>query len=473
MLVTGLCRLLARNGVRVAPFKAQNMALNSAVTASGHEIGRAQYLQAEAAGIEPESVMNPILLKPTGERTSQVIVLGQAIGTMTATEYHDHKPTLLSTVLDSLNDLRDRFDVVLCEGAGSPTEINLLAHDIVNLRVAHAAGLPAIVVGDIDRGGVFASLYGTVALLPPELRACVRGFVINKLRGDPALLLDGTSQLEAACSVPTLGVIPMLPDLALDAEDSLALPHLWQSDDAAALDVAVVGFPRISNFTDFDPLAAEAGVGVRLVRSVGELGRPHLIVLPGTKATVDDLAWLRHRGFDRAIATAVSNGATVLGVCGGYQMLGTVIDDGVESGAGRIHSLGLLPVTTRFDNDKVLRRDAGEALGCVLHGYQIHHGRVVAALDAERWLTFGGSADGVCRDGVYGTTAHGLFHDNDFRRAFLAIVAGRAGVAMPPSSLDYEASRQAMLDGLADALEVHLDLDRIGELIMSAARQSA
>src|SRR5258708_39977839 len=268
-VVTGLCRLLARRGVRVAPFKGQNMALNSFVTPAGHEIGRAQGIQALAAGAEPEVAMNPILLKPTGERTSQVIVLGRAVAHLDALAYHARKPELFGTVLDALDDLRRRFDVVVCEGAGSPAELNLLDHDIVNLRVARDAGSGAIVVGDIDRGGVFASLYGTVALLPDDLRPLVRGFVINKFRGDPALLAPGLADLERRTGVPTLGVIPWLHDVALDAEDSLALdgrrPRPATPALADSLDVAVLRFPRISNFTDLDALAVEPGVTVRLL----------------------------------------------------------------------------------------------------------------------------------------------------------------------------------------------------------------
>ncbi|MCU1346270.1 MAG: cobyric acid synthase, partial [Acidimicrobiia bacterium] len=375
-LVAGLCRLYARRGIRVAPFKAQNMALNSTVTPSGHEIGRAQGLQAHAAGVPPEVAMNPILLKPTGERTSQVVVNGVPWKTMTAAQYHDSKLGLLPLVLESLADLRERYDVVLCEGAGSPTEINLLERDIVNLRVAHDAALPAIVVGDINLGGVFAALYGTVALLPDHLRACVRGFVINKLRGDPALLLDGCSQLSARTGVPMLGVLPWLATTGLDAEDSLALDKLMpMAGDALAdeLDVAVIRFPRISNFTDFDPLLVEPGLRVRYVHDRAGLGHPDLIVLPGSKATVDDLMWLRAKGLAEEISR---RDATVLGICGGYQMMGRSIDDPVESAAGVVDGLGWLPVVTAFDPVKVTRLRRGSSGGLPLHGFQIHHGRV-------------------------------------------------------------------------------------------------
>ncbi len=478
VVVAGLCRLLARNGVRVAPFKAQNMALNSAVTRSGHEIGRAQYLQAQAAGVEPEVGFNPVLLKPTGERTSQVVVNGRAIGVMSAVEYHAFKPELLGMVLDTLAGLRRRFDVVLVEGAGSPAEINLLEHDIVNLRLARRAGLPAIVVGDIDRGGVFAALHGTVALLPPDLRSCVQGFVINKLRGDPALLLDGTDQLERASGVPTLGVLPMLRDLGLDAEDSLFLQNgAWGAPDAdelgggPVLDVAVLALPHISNFTDLDPLAAEPGVSVRLVHHVNQLGRPDLVVVPGSKHTVGDLEWVRRRGLaDGLRALAREGRAVLLGICGGYQMFGQRIEDDVESGAGAVEGLGLLPVETVFDHAKVLRRAAGHALGQRLHGYQIHHGRVRPAPGpaTEAWLHFDGTVDGIRSGTVWGTSVHGLFEADGFRGALLDEVAARAGVVRPPSTLRFADRRSAALDRMASAIEEHCALDRLLPLIASA-----
>ncbi|MEM9614749.1 MAG: cobyric acid synthase [Actinomycetota bacterium] len=491
-LVAGLCRLLHRAGVKVAPFKAQNMALNSAVTVTGHEIGRAQYLQAQAAGVEPEVAMNPILLKPTGERASQVVVHGKPMGVMSAVEYHQAKPELFGLVLDALAALRSRFDVVLLEGAGSPAEINLLPHDIVNLRLADAADLPAVLVGDIDPGGVFASLHGTIAVLPDELAARLRGFIINKLRGDPTLLLDGTTQLQRLSGVPTLGVIPMLEGLRLDAEDSLALDgplaaSLSAHDDTvASLDVAVVRLPRISNFTDVDALALEPDVAVRFVRSARELGRPDLVVIPGSKATVEDLLWLRERGLDTAVAALVETGATtVLGICGGYQMLGLRIDDEVESAHGRVEGLGLLPVATDFEADKVLACRTGLALDERVEGYQIHHGRVrplagtststststgatstVAGLDP--WLCLDGEPEGYRSGPVWGTTLHGLLDADGFRRRFLTAVADRAGTTFSPGDRTPAAHRQAELDRLADHLTTHLDTAAVCELIRSA-----
>jgi adenosylcobyric acid synthase len=471
-VVTGLCRLLVRRGVRVAPFKAQNMALNSFVTPDGGEIGRAQAAQAMAARVPAEVAMNPILLKPTGERTSQVVVRGRPLGQFTAAEYHELKPDLLDTVLTDLADLRRRFDVVIAEGAGSPTEINLLDHDIVNLRVAHEAGMAAVVVGDIDRGGVFAALYGTVALLPPHYRDLVRGFVINKFRGDPDLLGDGTAELESRCGVPTLGIVPMVDDLQLDAEDSLALEHARPRPAGPALgghlDVAVVRFPRISNFTDLDALSLEPGVIVRFVEHGDHLGHPDLVVLPGTKATVDDLAWLRERGLDRAVAATE---AVVLGICGGYQMLGHEIVDDVESDAGRADGLGLLDLTTRFATEKTTRQRVGTALAEPVAGYEIHHGIVARGAGCTSWLDLdGGESEGAVDDGagVWGTSLHGVFENDRFRARFLEEVARRRGASFVAAGVSFAAAREAQFDRLADLLEAHLDLDRLVDLIESA-----
>ncbi len=362
-VVAGLCRLLARRGVKVAPFKAQNMALNAAVTADGSEIGHAQWVQALAAGVEPEAAMNPVLLKPTSDRSSQVVVLGRPTGVLSAAEYHEAKRSLWPVVLDSLAGLRDRFDVVLCEGAGSPAEINLLDGDLVNLPLAREAGLPALVVGDIDRGGVFASLYGTVALLPDDLRATVRGFVINKLRGDPALLGDACADLERRCGVPTLGVLPHVGVVDIDNEDSLALdrpPAAVPAGGCDVVDVAALRWPRVANAGDLDPLRLEPGVAVRWVRSAAELGRPDLVVLPGSKNTRGDLEWFRRTGLAAAVA---GSDAAVVAVCAGLQMAGGTIDDpdGVEGPAGADRGLGWLPVATSFRGDKVLDRPAGRA----------------------------------------------------------------------------------------------------------------
>ncbi|MBV9660011.1 MAG: cobyric acid synthase [Acidimicrobiales bacterium] len=480
-VVAGLCRLLARRGLRVAPFKAQNMALNSAVTAAGHEIGRAQAAQAAAAGVEPEVAMNPVLLKPTDHRTSQVVVEGRPWTTLDAAGYHKRKTELWPVVTAHLADLRRRFDAVICEGAGSPAEINLLDADIVNLQVARHAGYPAIVVGDIDRGGVFAALFGTVMLLPPDQASLIKGFVINKFRGDPALLGDGPAELERRTGVPTLGVLPWLDRLGLDAEDSLALRgdpwHASLSHSGGTLDVAVVRLPRISNFTDFEALALEPGIDVRLVHRSSDLGRPDLIVLPGSKATVADLGWLRQAGIDRELCRlAGDERVTVLGICAGYQMMGASIEDpdGVESPAATsVAGLGLVPGRTIFHATKTTRRVGGRALGCPVSGYEIHHGVTV---DHEPWIDTDHGPEGSQAGGgrLLGTGVHGLLENDAFRRALLGRVARRAGRDWEPGSdVSFAVARQRQWDDLADALEAHLDVEAILALIKSAEGSEA
>jgi adenosylcobyric acid synthase len=470
-VVTGLCRSLHRRGVRVAPFKAQNMSLNSYVTAAGHEIGRAQATQAFAAGIEPEVAMNPVLLKPTSETGCQVVVMGRPVAELDAAGYHEHKPDLFPVVLDALADLRQRFDVVLLEGAGSPAEINLLDRDIVNLPLAVAAGVRAIVVGDIDRGGVFAALAGTVALLPPEQRALVGGFVINKMRGDPALLLDGADQLARHTGVPTLGVLPWIDGVALDAEDSLALTgprprSAWMG--TTVLDVAVVRFPHLANATDLDAVALEPAVGLRWVDHAAGLADPDLVVLPGTKSTVADLAWLRSVGLDEALART---SATVLGICGGYQMLGRTISDpsGVEAPAGSVvKGLGWLDVETTFEPDKVTAQVAGAADHLPVHGYEIHHGRTALGPEAWPWLELDTGAEGARSSAervVLGTSLHGILEADDFRHALLAAAAHHRGRRWAPSGVSFAAARNAQIDRLADLVEEHLDLTAIDRLI--------
>lgn len=468
--VTGLCRLLARRGVRVAPFKAQNMSLNSFVTAAGDEIGRAEGVQALAAGAEPEVAMNPILMKPTGDRHAQIVVLGRPVGHLSAVEYHERKPALKQTVVECLNDLRARFDVVVAEGAGSPAEINLMDGDIVNLPIAAEARLPAIVIGDIDRGGVFASLYGTVTLLPDRYRRLVQGFVINKFRGDPALLGSGLTDLEQLCGVPTLGVLPWVEDLHLDAEDSLALAHRrgFAAEPALAdpLDIAVVALPYLSNFTDFDPLSIEPGVSVRFVGDRGALGMPDLVVLPGSKSTVADLEWLRATGLAGAVGLLASAGTPVLGICAGYQMLGRTITDDVEGCRGRVDGLGWLPVDTLFTVEKTVRQRRGRSLGQELTGYEIHHGQV----RAERgWIDLDPSGTDGCavEDPAWmlGTNLHGLFEQDAFREGFLMALAERRGKRFAPAGVSFAEARTSQFDRLADLLDHHIDLEALEQII--------
>jgi adenosylcobyric acid synthase len=466
VLVAGLCRWLARQGVKVAPFKAQNMSLNSFVTADGAEIGRAQVMQAAAAGVEPVADMNPVLLKPGSDRRSQVVVLGQAEAEADAVGYRAYAPRLRRVALESLTRLRDRYDVVICEGAGSPAEINLRDTDVANMGLARAADLPVIVVGDIDRGGVFAAMYGTLALLAPEDQALISGFVINKFRGAPELLASGLSMLERLTARPVYGVLPWREGLWLDAEDSLSfsLPESTRPGPFGPKDflrVAVVKLPRVSNFTDVDALAAEPGVLVRFAVSPADLADADLVVLPGSRATVADLAWLRERGLAGAVVARAQAGRPVLGICGGYQMLADQIDDQVESRQGAVGGLGLLPVRVVFGPRKVLGRPQGHALGAPVAGYEIHHG-IAEITDpaAEPFL------DGCRRGAVWGTSWHGALENNEFRRAFLTEVAALAGRDFTPApDTDFAALRQARLDTLGDLVAGHLDTAALAALI--------
>jgi adenosylcobyric acid synthase len=475
-LVAGLCRMLRRRGVRAAPFKAQNMSLNSYVTAAGHEIARAQAVQAIAAGAAPEVAMNPVLLQATTETGARLVVLGRPAGALTAAAYHDRKPELFDTVLGTLADLRTCYDVVLLEGAGSPAEINLADRDIVNLRVAAAAGTKALVVGDIDRGGVFAALHGTLALLPADQRACVGGFVINKLRGDPRLLLDGTARLEEISGVPTLGVLAYLDNVALDAEDSLAFtgpPPRPSVATPTVLDVAAVRWPHIANATDLDPLAVEPGAGLRWVDHAAGLGRPDLIVLPATNSVIADLAWLRATG----LATAIGRGdATIVGIGGGYQLLGRRIQDahGAQAADGTtVGGLGLLAVDTTLGVHKTLAQRHGHCRGIPVAGYEAHYGRTSRLPGTQPWLTLGGEDEGAesadaCRL-VFGTNLHGLFECDAFRHTLLRQAADRRNVSLPAAGISFARARDEQLDRFGDLVEDHLDLAAVIRLIENAA----
>jgi adenosylcobyric acid synthase len=463
VVTAGICRWLARRGVKVAPFKAQNMSLNSVVTRDGGEIGRAQAMQAAAAGVEPEAAMNPVLLKPGAGGKSQVMVLGEPLAEASARSYPGLKPRLAQTVMASLTSLADRFDVVVCEGAGSPAEINLREHDLANMGLARAAGLPVIVVADIDRGGALAGLFGTLALLSRDDQALVAGFVVNKFRGDASVLDPGLAMLRDLTGRPALGVLPWTGGLWLDAEDSLALEAgpgspLPVPAGRDALRVAVIRLPHISNFTDTDPLAAEPGVLVRFVTTTAEIADADLVILPGSRATVADLAWLRDRGLAGAVAGRAARGGPVLGVCGGFQMLAGQIHDDVESGAGLVPGLALLPATVRFGTAKVLRLRTGTADGEPVTGYEIYHG----AVD----VTGGEAFPGGCSAGaVYGTSWHGLFEADGFRRALLRRVAAAAGRDFEPARVSFAEVRERRLDTLADLVAAHLDTDALLRLI--------
>jgi adenosylcobyric acid synthase len=471
VVTAGICRWLARQGVRVAPFKAQNMSLNSAVTPDGAEIGRAQAAQAAAAGVRAEAAMNPILLKPSGEGSSQVVVLGRPVAVADARSYQALRPRLRGVVLEALADLRARFDVVVCEGAGSPAEINLRAGDLANMGLARAAGLPVLLVGDIDRGGVFASLYGTLALLEPADQALVAGFLVNKFRGDPAVLAPGLEQLRALTGRPVLGVLPFLRGLWLDVEDSLALDAPRDGPlpplGADPLAVAVVRLPWISNFTDLDALAAEPGVTVRFTEAPADIAAADLVVLPGTKATVADLGWLRSRSLDRAMAARAARGGPILGLCGGYQLLGKRIVDRVESAAGDVEGLGLLPVETVFEADKILATPAGTVPwlgGVAAAGYEIHHGRT-RRFGGEPLVAVAGGGEG-CRSGtVLGTSWHGVLEADELRRGLLGWVAALRGLDFVPGRHRFADVRAARLDRLADLIAAHADTAALARLI--------
>lgn len=458
MVVAGLCRLLVRKGIRVAPFKAQNMSNNSAVTVDGGEIGRAQAMQARAAGLTPHTRFNPVLLKPGSDRTSQLVVRGRVAGTVRAGDYFTHRERLAAVVAAELTDLRSEFDAVICEGAGSPAEINMRATDLANMGLARAAELPVVVVGDIDRGGLLAHLFGTVAVLEPDDQRLISGFIVNKFRGDPALLAPGLDQLQALTGRPTYGVVPYADELWLDTEDSVSVSaHRVVGDPQPPrgrqwLRVAVIRFPRISNSTDVEALACEPGVLVRWVTDPADLADADAVVLPGSKATVADLAWLRERGLADGVAAHAASGRAVLGICGGFQMLCRTIDDIVESKAGRVNGLGLLDADIAFAADKTLHRhDDG------LRGYEIHHGRLTRSA-ADDWLGVG------LRSGaVYGTHWHGLLDNDDVRRAWLAEVAPPGFVVA--DDVDVGARRDAQLDTMADLLGGHVDVDALLSLL--------
>jgi adenosylcobyric acid synthase len=442
----------------VAPFKAQNMSNNSMVCADGSEIGRAQYLQAQAAGVPAESAMNPVLLKPGSDRRSHVVLRGRPAGTLEAGEYATGRRHLAEAAFAAYEELAGRFDLVLCEGAGSPAEINLRAGDYVNLGLARRFGLPVVVVGDIDRGGVFASLYGTVELLAPEDRALVRSFLVNKFRGDPGVLQPGLAELTRRTGVPFVGVLPWLTGVWLDAEDTLEVGAWRRSEPGSgALRVAVVRLPRVSNLTDVEALAAEPGVDVLVTTDPDVVAGADLAVLPGSRATVSDLAWLRRTGLAAALQGRAARDAPVLGVCGGFQMLAGTIDDPVESGAGEVGGLGLLPVQVAFAAVKVLGRPVGHWSGHRVEAYEIHHGVASVTEEAEPFLA--GARSGA----VWGTMWHGTLENDDFRRAWLGTVAAQAGSPWrpEPGAPAYGARREAMVESLADAVDAHVDLDQL------------
>ena len=489
LLAAGLCRIFKQDGLRCAPFKSQNMALNSFITKDGLEMGRAQVMQAQAAGVEPDVRMNPILLKPTGDTGSQVIVNGEVLGQMSAADYFRMKKTLIPHILKAYDELAAQYDVIVLEGAGSPAEINLKADDIVNMGLAKLVNAPVLLAGDIDRGGVFAQLYGTVALLEPEERARVKGLILNKFRGDVEILRPGLAQLEALTGVPVTGVVPWM-ELDVDDEDSLA-PRLGRTAAPAAVDVAVIRLPHISNFTDFSPLEQQPGLGVRYVAHPRTLGEPDLVILPGTKNTLGDLAWLRQCGMEAALLKLAGRGTPILGVCGGYQMLGQTVSDptGAEGEAGaNCRGLGLLPTATEFAAEKHRTRVTGQITGADglfaplngahFTGYEIHMGSTARLEGAAPLVALTGEApapftaqDGVCHNNVMGLYIHGLFEEGDLAARLAALLMERKGLTPGQApALSWAAYRETQYDRLADTMRAALDLPAIYRMMEGSGR---
>ncbi|MGI6262998.1 MAG: cobyric acid synthase [Succiniclasticum sp.] len=489
LVTAGLCRILHQDGYKVAPFKSQNMALNSFITAQGAEMGRAQVVQAEAAGIEPDVRMNPILLKPTSDSGSQVIVNGKAIGTMPAVEYYRYKKNLVPDIMEAFRSLSAENDVIVIEGAGSPAEINLKDQDIVNMGMARMAKAPVLLVADIDRGGVFASVYGTVMLLEPEERAMIKGIIINKFRGDVRILQPGLDMLEAKTGIPVLGVLPML-SVDIEDEDSLSDRLSSEKQRNALVDIAVIQVPRMSNYTDFNALEILDGVSVRYVRTVEELGNPDMIILPGTKNTIDDLKWMRQNGIEAAVLHKAASGTVVFGICGGYQMLGRKLSDpyGYDSGhkGSVIDGMGLLDTTTDFVDTKRTIQMQGrfgdvqglfhDLSGKEFYGYEIHSG--VTRLDPAHALTTArpineegepfaeGSQNVHDNRTVYGTYMHGIFDAEGVAATVVEALLAKKGLSPDDVKvIDYQAYKEQQYDLLADSIRNNLDMKKVKEIL--------
>jgi adenosylcobyric acid synthase len=466
VITTALCRILRQDGLRVAPFKAQNMALNSAVCFDGSEIGRAQVAQAEAAGIAPEADMNPILLKPSGNNLMQVVLHGRVYGTMTAAEYYALKPFFLEEALRSFHRLAEKFDAIILEGAGGAAEVNLKDHDIVNLPFALAVGSKAVLVADIDRGGVFASIAGTFALLDDDARGALRAFIINRFRGDLRLFDGGPQFLEKHTGRPCLGVLPYIESLRIDQEDSVALEE--RQTVAGAFHIGVIRLPHISNYTDFNPLESVPGVSVEYLCEADVARAFDLLIIPGTKNTIADLHWLMQADFKEMIASTLECGGWVIGICGGYQMLGhDVIDPhGVEEG-GFSEALDLLPVETELETEKITVQAEGRSfIGPAVRGYEIHMGRTKQIKPSVPFLTKNdGTTDGAVVGRVAGTYFHGLFENVEFTQAFLSRVAESRRLEWRPQQTHH--SKDMEYGRLAEAARRHLNIPAIHELIES------
>lgn len=487
LLVTAFCRIFKQMGYRVAPFKAQNMALNSFVTENGGEMGRAQVVQAEAAGVKPSVDMNPILIKPQSDIGAQVIIQGRVVGNYSAVEYHRYKRKASKSVRESYNRLASKYDLILIEGAGSPAEINLKKHDIVNMKVAQMADAPVVIVSDIDRGGVFASLLGTLELLTVTERARVKGFIINKFRGDLNLLKPGLTFIKKKTGLKVMGVIPFFTDIYIPDEDSIALEKKNYTNRKNEIDIAVIMLPHISNFTDFDPLEREKGVSLRYAKEPGNLGNPDVLIIPGSKNTIEDLRYLRARDYVKEIRRLKSNGSTILGICGGFQMLGKTIKDycAVESSFKRIDGLGLLAIETKFERKKATFQveaeeievtDKGESRN-IVQGYEIHMGRTklntekslfrIKKRSGKKCLIYDGA---ISKDGkVWGTYIHGIFDNDGFRRRFLNSInkKGRSHCLEARSDFEYNAFKEEQYDKLASLIRNNLDMKYITNLVKS------
>ena len=474
-LTAGFCRIFRQMGYRTAPFKSQNMALNSFVTRDGLEMGRAQVMQAAAAGLEPDIRMNPILLKPQSDTGSQVIVNGEVRGVMKAAEYYRRKTELIPDILKAYQSLAAEFDIIVLEGAGSPAEINLRENDIVNMGMARMAKAPVLLAGDIDRGGVFASLYGTSALLLPEDRKYLKATIINKFRGDPDILRPGLRELEQLTGVPVAGVVPYLR-VDLDDEDSLS-ERLERRETGGWCDIAVIRLPRLSNFTDFNGLSAVDGVSIRYVSAPGQLGNPDCILLPGTKNTMGDLKFLRESGLETLILRHAERGGLVIGICGGYQMLGESLSDpeGIEEG-GTMRGMGLLPVRTVFEGSKVRTRASGTFLpqdgsfqpfsGRNWEGYEIHMGRTEPTGRASALTEWNGARAGTVCGNVMGCYFHGLFDTAEAAGALLETICRKKGLdssAVHP--IDLKSYQEKQYDLLADGIRNHVDMDLILKIL--------
>ncbi len=477
LLAAGLCRIFRQDGYRVAPFKAQNMALNSAITPAGLEMGRAQATQAQAAGVEADVRMNPVLLKPTNDTGSQIIVNGVPRGTMGAAEYFRYKKRLIPEVMQAYESLAAEYDVIVIEGAGSPAEINLREDDFVNMGMARLANAPVLLCGDIDRGGVFASLYGTVKLLEPEEQNLIRGLLINKFRGDPEILRPGLGDLERLTGKPVLGVVPML-DVDVDDEDSLSA-RLSGGGKVGLIEIAVVRLPRISNFTDFNPLERMEEVSLRYVSSPRELGSPDLILLPGTKNTMGDLRWLRESGMESVILKHAARGGAVAGICGGYQMLGRrVSDPDCVEGGGTLAGLGLLDAETVFQGEKTRTQVSGSFTGAqgifaglngaAFAGYEIHMGATAGTgepLTAFTTQTGEARRDGLAQGNVWGCYVHGIFDRGEAAAALVEALMKAKGLEGCAAAVDWQEYAQRQYDKLADGLRSSLDMDAVYHIL--------